>query len=716
MDKKLLEELDIHEDNPVELKRTLKRELANIDQKLGYLSDDNPKAAELKNLYSRIEKAIKDMDKDEVPKEKTVEEYLPKERDVNEDSLPVEKGKDKVPGPLDSLLGKVAEKTKEVKEAASTRTDHEKELEKQAKEIISKNKQEQKKDKLRDKAKDAQDKKDKKDNAEDKKNQQISQAFTDGMLAFRAGNYQKAVGLFDSVINHYDNTKENKVEAGEASYVLSKIYGDKKKGLYDSPREDFYLEKSAKDLRHPEAMVDYGIFLASKLSSMPGIDDTALKFFERAAESERANDKTKNLAKQRYVETCERYKGFKNSCILKAAGYCRDLAKLEKESYLKQNWVKRETELKKSLKGIHSVKNSLKNNILGNLISGALFILVLLMGNIGYMWEWEPVDSFKLLNYFQVPFLAPSIDLGNPGKVMFSLSPFHKSIGISTDEETVVFIPFANLEFYDITSSEAASVKVPDTTKAMLRVPNAEEIIFSDKIYEVHISGLTKMSELTIPEGVHTVELYDCPGLTTVNLPESVTSFIVKECYNLTQVNAASEIPESKITYTGEKIPENLVVPNGFKTVTVEADSARLNSIVIGDGAKEVNIRVESLYDLQLPSTVETFTMVCRENIYSLTLPENTKEAGISIQSLEELYANNQLETLYIGGAAMTSYTVPESVTRFEIGACEQITNLVIPATKSVRINNCQNLSGLVLPEGMTMEDIYIHACPLLGY
>ena len=719
MDKKLLEELDIHEVDKDKIIVALKMELSEIDQKLGFLEEDNPKAIELQGLYSRIEKAIEDCKTENTkdPQKEPEVEYLPNERKM-EESLPMEKGKEKPS--IAGFINKIKEKLPVVEPGEA---DHEKELRKKAKEELAKKRAEQKKQEAQEKKLDKQDKQDEsasqKSTSSNKQTNQYSQEFTEGMMAFHSGKLSEAIAKFNSVLDRYDKKKDNKEEAGEASYMLSLIYGDKQRGTHDAPRQEFYLEKAAKDLRHPDAMVAYGIVLATKLSSSSHTDDTALLYFERAAESSRASDKTKNVAKLKYVETCEKYRGFKNRRILKAAEYCKDLAKLEKEAFLKQNWVKREKKLKKGLRGIASIKANFANNIFGNIVSGVLFLAVLLVGNIGFKsyMTWAPGEDFEVLDRLPlpIPFLAESVRLYEAGPLVFSLSPFHEEVTIRSDEQTRVYMPFVRLSEYEIIANEAESVVVPNARFVEINAPKAKEIRFPEDVSEICLSNIQSMSEITIPDGVHKVVLDNCPSLATINLPSSVNEFSTTNCPRLVKVNNSNSDMISKMTLNSSgSLPKSLLVPGEMKSAIVDTYNEQFYAITLREGVQDVVLRMTSTDALNLPTTMKSLQLECTESIPNLTLPENTTEASIRTPYMESFEVNEKLEKLSIFEAAWSEYTVPETVASIEIEDWPNLTTLEIPASQTIAIRRCPNLTKLILPEGMSMEDITIYDCPLL--
>ena len=712
MDKKLLEELNINEEKKDKIKIALKLELSEIDQKLSFLDDDNPKVAELKNLYSRIEKAIEDLDKEETSiKKNEKEEWLPKEKDMTVESLPKEKGKEK------KSVSDISQNLKDkLPVFGEKESEHEKELKRKAKEELLKNKLEQTKKQILEPKKTSSETNT--DNV--KNNPQISNDFVEGMKAYSMGNYPKAINLFHDVIIHYDNTKENREEAGEASYMLSKMYGDKTKGTYDAEREKFYLKKSAEELYYPEGMLDYGIVLASKLSSMPKMDDSALKLFQKVIENDKVSKKTKNTAKLKFVETCERYKGFKKAHISKAVKYCNDLASLEREPYLKKDWENRGNKLKKEIKGKASFSfSNIFSNVFSNIVSGILLIIVLLMGNIGFhdYMRWEPGFDF-IFDRLPAPFLAEEIRLENAGGVFFSFSPFHKDVTLFTEEQIKIYMPFSQLEYFYLNAEEAENINVPKANGVTLSVPNAKKIEFSDNIYSVTISDLEQMSEITIPEGVETVSLRDCSSLVSVNLPSSVNTFEVRNCYNLRNVNTTNQISNSTIFYNNyEHEATSIQVPNGIQTATIQHSGRYLDSIVIGKDVQNVNIQVKGLTSLEMPSTVENIDLHCEENLYSLTLPESIISAVVRIPSLQEFIPNNGIQKLELTGMpGITKFTVPETVTELQVCDCDNLTTLVIPTARGIGIHHCPNLSSVVLPEGTTFDDITIYDCPTLGF
>ena len=210
-----------------------------------------------------------------------------------------------------------------------------------------------------------------------------------------------------------------------------------------------------------------------------------------------------------------------------------------------------------------------------------------------------------------------------------------------------------------------------------------------------------RTGELVIPEGVKSIADYaafDCEGLTKVTIPESVSYLGMDAFHESTQLTGAFEVDEAGVMYNNTTlISADPAVLTGAYTVrpgttriaaNAFANCTGLTAVTIPDSVTYIgSLAFQSctaLADITFPDGVRLGMGVFDDTAYSND-PANYDESGV-------LYLNGYLiwarEDTLAG-----SYTVKEGTKVIAAGS----------------IFDCNNLTELVIPEGVTFIDY--HAC-----
>ena len=243
----------------------------------------------------------------------------------------------------------------------------------------------------------------------------------------------------------------------------------------------------------------------------------------------------------------------------------------------------------------------------------------------------------------------------------------------------------------------------------------------------------TLLTGIDIPDGVVSIgkyAFYGCTALASITVPDNITNVGSDIMTNTAWFNAQADglvyLGKVAYTYKGE-MPEQttLVLNDTCKAIAGRAFIARteITSVVISENVKTVGESAFSqctgLMDLTIENGVESIeeeAFVGCSSLKSVTIPQSVTSIGTygepfsvfsNCSSMTEFivdsnnpnYANDdagclydkEKKTLFIYpiGKPETSFTIPAGVTTISTGAFYE----------------CQNLTSLIIPEGVTWID-----------
>ena len=272
-------------------------------------------------------------------------------------------------------------------------------------------------------------------------------------------------------------------------------------------------------------------------------------------------------------------------------------------------------------------------------------------------------------------------------------------------------------------------VNITDLT-AWLRINFVSE--YSNPLYYAHnlyLNG-TKITDLTIPNGVSTIKQYAFLGcsMTSVNIPNytvtSIGNSAFESCSSLTSVyigNSVTSIGEN--AFRGCTGLPSVFIPSSITVISagVFRECSNLTSVDLPNGISQIGnnafYNCSSLTDLvipdEVPSTIGDYAFCGCSSLTSVTIPSTVNSIGnfafSSCGSLTSVTINsNAIASLSYSelfnmknkfGNQVTRYTFGSNITSIGQNAfydCTGMAELILPSSLSSIGNNAfQNCSGL---------------------
>lgn len=272
-------------------------------------------------------------------------------------------------------------------------------------------------------------------------------------------------------------------------------------------------------------------------------------------------------------------------------------------------------------------------------------------------------------------------------------------------------------------------VNITDLT-AWLRINFVSE--YSNPLYYAHnlyLNG-TKITDLTIPNGVSTIKQYAFLGcsMTSVNIPNytvtSIGNSAFESCSSLTSVyigNSVTSIGEN--AFRGCTGLPSVFIPSSITVISagVFRECSNLTSVDLPNGISQIGnnafYNCSSLTDLvipdEVPSTIGDYAFCGCSSLTSVTIPSTVNSIGnfafSSCGSLTSVTINsNAIASLSYSelfnmknkfGNQVTRYTFGSNITSIGQNAfydCSGMAELILPSSLSSIGNNAfQNCSGL---------------------
>ena len=272
-------------------------------------------------------------------------------------------------------------------------------------------------------------------------------------------------------------------------------------------------------------------------------------------------------------------------------------------------------------------------------------------------------------------------------------------------------------------------VNITDLT-AWLRINFVSE--YSNPLYYAHnlyLNG-TKITDLTIPNGVSTIKQYAFLGcsMTSVNIPNytvtSIGNSAFESCSSLTSVyigNSVTSIGEN--AFRGCTGLPSVFIPSSITVISagVFRECSNLTSVDLPNGISQIGnnafYNCSSLTDLvipdEVPSTIGDYAFCGCSSLTSVTIPSTVNSIGnfafSSCSSLTSVTINsNAIASLSYSelfnmknkfGNQVTRYTFGSNITSIGQNAfydCTGMAELILPSSLSSIGNNAfQNCSGL---------------------
>ena len=272
-------------------------------------------------------------------------------------------------------------------------------------------------------------------------------------------------------------------------------------------------------------------------------------------------------------------------------------------------------------------------------------------------------------------------------------------------------------------------VNITDLT-AWLRINFVSE--YSNPLYYAHnlyLNG-TKITDLTIPNGVSTIKQYAFLGcsMTSVNIPNytvtSIGNSAFESCSSLTSVyigNSVTSIGEN--AFRGCTGLPSVFIPSSITVISagVFRECSNLTSVDLPNGISQIGnnafYNCSSLTDLvipdEVPSTIGDYAFCGCSSLTSVTIPSTVNSIGnfafSSCGSLTSVTINsNAIASLSYSelfnmknkfGNQVTRYTFGSNITSIGQNAfydCTGMAELILPSSLSSIGNNAfQNCSGM---------------------
>ena len=282
-----------------------------------------------------------------------------------------------------------------------------------------------------------------------------------------------------------------------------------------------------------------------------------------------------------------------------------------------------------------------------------------------------------------------------------------------------------------------------DTSVTEATIPADIDGVAVKSIGEMAFQNRCWLTSVTLSEGITSIDEYafrDCKYLTSVTLPKSLTSIGEKafyKCEELTSVTLPDSLTSIGISaFDNCRALESIDIPAGVKSIAASAffNCEKLASVTLHEGLESIGSSTfrycEALTSITLPESLKTIDSYAFADtgLTTVTLPAtastlgdlvfsgkgltavNVAEGNANYCSADGILFSKDMSTLLIYPAGKTDtsdYTIPDSVTRINIGAfagCDGILSVTIPAGLEEltyrTFETCYNLAAINVAEG----------------
>lgn len=251
---------------------------------------------------------------------------------------------------------------------------------------------------------------------------------------------------------------------------------------------------------------------------------------------------------------------------------------------------------------------------------------------------------------------------------------------------------------------------------------SADNVIYYDKMTYINCYGCSKLTDITLPEGITSIgadAFEGCTNLQSLTIPEGVTSIeadAFKDCTSLKSVT----LPEG-VTSIGARVfngctnLQSVNIPEGVTSIEADAfkDCTSLKSVTLPEGVTSIGSNTFSgctaLQSVSLPDSIASIGANAFKNCLSMksfVAPDSLKSVGreafancdnlskVSVSDIAiwcgisfENASSNPLsytKCLYVGDNVLDKLTVPEGVTSLSAYAfynCTSILTVTLPSS-----------------------------------